>query len=90
MAISGFEIYVVSTDYVTVDLIVWKRYRQRAPGITELMLDSNPQLAIAHRQSPFIPVGTYIRVPIDLDMIMGKPPTLPTDNLWTDKSGYTL
>ena len=76
--------------YVTADLLVWKRYRARAPGMLELMLDANPQLAFVHRFTPFIPVGTYVRVPIDPALVLDKPPTLPQDSLWTDREGYTV
>lgn len=88
--ITGFELYTVSSDYVTVDLIVWKRFMGRAPGIVELMMDANPHLAFAHRRSPFLPVGVYVRVPIDPDLLLHKPKSLPQDSLWTDRQGYTL
>lgn len=90
MAVIGFELYKVATDYVTADLIIWKRYRQPAPGIVEAMLDANPQLAYVHRTTPFIPVGVYVRVPIDPDLLIGKRPALSTDALWTDRYGYKL
>ena len=90
MAITGFELVQVSSDYVSVDLIVWKRYRTFAKGIVELMMDANPQLAHVHRISPFIPVGTYVRVPIDPSLVIGRPPSLPQDSLWTDKAGYRI
>jgi phage tail protein X len=90
MAIIGFELHKILTDYVTVDLIIWKRYRARAQGMVELMLDANPQLAFVHRTTPFIPVGTYVRVPIDPSLILGRPPTLPQDSLWTDREGYKI
>jgi phage tail protein X len=89
MAITGFELWQVTTDYVTADLIIWKRYRRKAPGMVEIMLDANPQLAFAHRTTPFIPVGTFLRVPIDPTLILGKIELLPTDTLWTDRA-YTL
>ena len=88
--VTGFELYQVMGDYVTADLIVWKRYRQFAPGIVEIMLDSNPQLAYAHRFGPFIPSGTYVRVPIDPDMVLGIPPPNPFAGLWTDVAGYRI
>ncbi|PWT74801.1 MAG: hypothetical protein C5B60_06280 [Chloroflexi bacterium] len=78
------------SEFMTCDLIVWKRYRQRSTGIVEKMLDANPQLSWGHRTSPFIPVGTVIRMPIDPTLIIGKPPSLPTDSLWTDVKGYSL
>ena len=56
----------------------------------ELMLDANPQLATAHRRSPFIPVGVFVRVPLDPNMVLGKPKSLPQDSLWTDRQGYQL
>lgn len=86
MTIQSFELVQVMTDYVTADLIVWKRYRQRAPSIVEIMVDANPQLAFAHRRSPFIPVGVFLRVPIDTALILGKPLAKPQDYLWTDRS----
>jgi phage tail protein X len=95
MAITSFELVQVMTDYVTADLICWKRYRQKCPGIVEVLIDANPQLAFAHRRSPFIPVGVLLRVPIDPSLILGKPQVKPQDYLWTDRSapnavaGYT-
>lgn len=90
MTIKGYELVQVASDYVTADLIIWKRYKNRAPGMVEAMLDANPQLAFAHRRSPFIPPGTYIRVPIDPDLVAGKPKSLPQDALWTDRQGYRI
>lgn len=90
MAVTGYELWQVQTDWVTADLVIWKRYKNRAPGMVELMLDSNPQLAAVHRYSPFIPVGVYIRVPIDPTLILGKPVVQPQATLWTDVQGYTL
>ena len=88
--VTGFELYQVMGDYVTADMLVWKRYRQFAPGIVEVMLDANPQLAHVHRYTPFIPSGVFVRIPIDPDKIMGIPPPDQYSNLWTDKRGYTI
>ena len=90
MAVTGFELHQVASDCVTVDLIIWKRYLARAPGMTELMMDANPHLAFAHRRSPFIPAGVFIRIPIDESLMLGRPRTLPQDSLWTDRAGYQL
>lgn len=90
MTIVGFELYAVATEYVTVSSIIWKRYLGRAPGMAELMMDANPQLATVHRRTPFIPVGVYVRVPIDPDLVLGKPKVLPQDSLWSDRQGYQL
>lgn len=90
MAISSYELVQVMTDYVTADLLVWKRYRQKSPGIVEKLLDANPHLSHVHRVTPFIPVGVYVRIPIDQDLILGRGPIRPEDDLWTDKYGYRL
>ena len=90
MAVIGFELHKIMSDYVTADLIIWRRYRARAPGMVELMLDANPQLAYVHRFTPFIPPGTFVRVPIDPALVLGRPPPLPQDSLWTDREGYRL
>jgi len=84
MAVIGYELYVVNSEYVTADLLVWKRYRQKAIGIVELMLDRNPQLGrMVHRYTPFIPVGTYVRIPIDPDLLQGRPTSDDQINVWT-------
>jgi phage tail protein X len=88
MAVIGFELYQVTTDFVSCDMLIWKRYKRKAPDMVELMLDANPQLAFVHRTTPFIPPGTYVRVPIDPGLILGRIDPLPTDSLWTDQ-GYT-
>jgi len=54
------------------------------------MLDTNPQLAFVHRFTPFIPPGTYVRVPIDPDLLLAKPQQLPQDSLWTDRERPAL
>jgi phage tail protein X len=90
MGVTSFELHRVEADYVTADSIIWKRYLGRAPGVVEIMIDANPHLATAHRRSPFIPVGVLVRVPIDPDLILGKPQPMAQDQLWTDAQGYQL
>lgn len=90
MAIESYELFEVTGDWVTADLIVWRRYKQPAPGIVEAMLDYNPQLSVIHRTTPFIPAGTFVMVPIDPSLILGQQPPTSTSNLWTDKAGYSL
>lgn len=90
MAIESYELYEVTGEGVTADLIVWQRYKQPAPGIVEAMLDYNPQISVIHRTTPFLPPGLYVMVPIDPTMILGQQPPTSTSNLWTDKAGYTV
>lgn len=88
--VKGYELYMIQSEYITADMLIWRRYMQRAPGMVEALVDANPQLAFVHRTTPFIPPGVYVRVPIDPDLLIGKLATLSTDSLWTDKQGYTL
>jgi phage tail protein X len=90
MAVTAWELVQVASEYVTADLIIWRRYLNRAPGMVELLLDANPQLSYVHRSTPFIPAGTYLRIPIDPDLVAGKPQAMSQDDLWTDKQGYRL
>lgn len=83
MSISGYELMTVSGDGITADLIVWRRYRVRAPGILEALLDANPHLAGIHREGPFIPPGTQVRIPIDTELLSKGPKPRPIE-LWTD------
>jgi phage tail protein X len=73
MAITGYELVTVESEYRTVDLIVWNRYRLRTFGIVERLLDDNPHLAKVHRFGPFLPVGTQLRIPIDPSVLAGSP-----------------
>lgn len=72
MAIRDYETVTIAGDGITADLLVWRRYRVRAPGILEALLDANPHLAAIHRETPFIPVGTEVRIPIDPDVLAGR------------------
>lgn len=83
MAVTSYELIQVAGDFVTADDIVWRRYRCRSTGIVEKLLDANPQLSFVHRYTPFIPPGTYVRIPIDPDILAGKPQKTPI-KAWTD------
>jgi len=73
MAVTSHELIVVAGEGITADLLLWRRYRIQSPGIVERMLDDNPHLAKIHRETPFIPVGTPVLIPIDLDILAGRP-----------------
>lgn len=73
MAVNSYDLVVVQGDQVTVDLLVWRRYKVRAAGIVEKLLDANPHLAMLHRVSPFLPLNTHVRIPIDPEILRGSP-----------------
>jgi phage tail protein X len=73
---SVVETYVVETDTVMLDQILWRRYRRKTPGLFEAALDMNPGLAAI---GPNIPRGTVIAIPLDRpDSVT----TLPVVRLW--------
>jgi len=80
--VSSYDLVTVSGDNVTADLILWRRYRNRAPGMVERLLDDNPHLAKCHQTSPFLPVGTQVRIPIDYEVLSGTPQRKNTVVLW--------
>jgi len=82
MPISDYETITVASDRVTVDLLVWRRYKRYAPGIYEKTLDVNPHLAPYHKVSPFLPPGVQVFMPIDPDIMAGKGPDMPTVTLF--------
>lgn len=82
MAVTGWELVTVGSDYITVDVILWRRYRIKALGLVERMLDDNPHLAKIHKYTPFLPVGTQVRVPIDPDILAGQPVARKTVTFW--------
>jgi phage tail protein X len=90
MRIDGFEILTVQGDFITADLIIWRRYHCRTRGAVEAMLDLNPHLAHIHRETPFIPPGTQVRIPIDFDMLKGRPKPLEQEVVWGVAGGYRL
>lgn len=82
MAITSYDLVTVSSEGITADIIVWRRYRTRATGMLEALLDANPHLSLLHKNSPFIPVGTQIRIPIDPDIMAGRPQPKTTVMMW--------
>lgn len=82
MNIVGYDLITVEAEYITVDLIVWRRYRIMAPGVVEATLDANPHLSLLHATSPFLPIGTQVRIPIDPAILKGAPQPKTSIKLW--------
>ncbi len=87
MAVDSYDLVTVGSDYMTVDAIVWRRYRCIPTGIFELTLDANPHLAKIHKYTPFLPVGTQIRIPIDPDILKGTPQPKTLVKWWETVAG---
>jgi len=82
MNVVSYDLVTVGSDYITADTILWRRYRNRAPLMIERLLDDNPHLAKLHRYSPFLPVGTQVRIPIDYEILSGVPQRKNTVVIW--------
>lgn len=55
------EPITVTSENVTLSLIVWRRFKKAMPGLVEQTLELNPALADL---GPFLPVGTTFNLPI--------------------------
>jgi phage tail protein X len=78
----SYELVTVQGDFVTCDALVWRRYKIPAYGVLERLLDANPHLALLHKQSCFLPVGTQVRIPIDQEILKGRPPPQKVINIY--------
>ena len=55
------EILTVHQDQMTLDLLLWRRFKQEVPGLVEKVYEMNQGLA---GKGPFLPVGTKVLVEI--------------------------
>ncbi len=55
------ERVTVAGEFITVSLIIWRRFRRPMPGLVEQILDLNPGLA---ELGPCLPVGTTFDMPV--------------------------
>jgi len=70
------EPITVAGDFISVSLIVWRRFKRPMPGLVEQVFDMNPGLAdLGH----FLPVGTVFNLPIPTPR---EPTILEPIKLW--------
>ena len=55
------EPVTVEGEFITVSLIVWRRFRRPMPGLVEQVHDMNPGLADL---GAYLPVGTTFNLPV--------------------------
>lgn len=53
------EALTVTSEFTTIDLLLWRRFRREVSGLVEDTLRRNPGLA---RKGIFLPVGTQLLV----------------------------
>lgn len=68
-----YEVVVVQAENIEPDRLIWRRYKRPHYGITELFLAANPHIMPHLGQSPFLPQGVPVRIPIDDAVLHGKP-----------------
>ena len=74
---SAEMIIKVAGEGISVDLLIWRKYKRPMPGLLEQVLDINPGLAAL---GPILPIGTVVKLPTV------KPPPvteLAVVRLWT-------
>jgi phage tail protein X len=71
------EPVTVTGQGVTVDLLIWRRFRRPIEGLTEQVLALNPGLA---QLGPYLPPGTTVLLPLLQDA--ETPPTREVVQLW--------
>jgi phage tail protein X len=74
---SRIETIVVQGDDISVDLLVWRRFRDHRDGFVERVLEANPGLA---ELGPILPLGTEVRLPLDAPET--RPLEQPVVRLW--------
>lgn len=55
------ESLTVTSEWTTLDLLLWRRFRREVPGLVEDALSRNPGLA---RLGSFLPVGLSVTVAV--------------------------
>jgi phage tail protein X len=73
---SVYETYTVDGAGLTLDQIIWRRYRRQTPGLVEAVLDMNYGLA---DQGPLLARGSTLKIPVDNP---ATPTTRPLVRLW--------
>lgn len=66
----------VEGEFITVSLIVWRRFRRPMPGLVEQIHDMNPGLS---ELDAFLPVGTSFDMPLPTPR---EPAILDQIKLW--------
>lgn len=70
------EPITVEGDFITVSLIVWRRFKRPMPGLVEKTFTINPGLADL---GSFLPVGTSFNLPVPAPR---EPAILDPIKLW--------
>lgn len=70
------ERVTIEGEFITVSLIVWRRFHRPMPGLVEQILDLNPGLGEC---GTFLPLGTTFDLPVPAPR---EPAVLDPIRLW--------
>ncbi len=63
MKIQTVEEYTVASEGVTLDLILWRRFKTKTPGLLEYMLAMAENQGLEHCGA-VLPLGAVVHVPV--------------------------
>lgn len=63
MTIAGYETFVVASEGMMLDQIIWRRFRRPMEGVLEAALDLPANIAL-NSIGPILPVGAVVTIPI--------------------------
>lgn len=73
-----YESVIVSGEQIEPGLLIWRRYKVPAKGVTEIFLDINPHIRQHMRNSIYLPVGVSVLIPIIKSILQNRPQPGPT------------
>lgn len=79
-----YEVISIKGEGITPSLLIWRRYKRPAAGVLEFFLDMNPHILDGLSKSPYLPIGTIVRLPIDQKALSGAPQSIKQATLWGD------
>lgn len=81
-----WEAIKIAGEEITPSLLCWRRYKVPYTGVLENFLDMNPQILEGLSKSPYLPVGVFVRMPIDTAVIAGAPTSVKQVTLFGSAS----
>lgn len=82
MAAVTFEEAIIEEEGLEPGKLIWRRYRLPAPGVLETFYDINPHLRHAMADTLYLPVGAVVLIPIDHDLLTGRPQSGESVRMW--------
>ena len=65
MSVLTYETHVVRSEGMSVDLVLWQRFRRPMPGLFERLIDLPQNQHLEHSGFTILPIGTTVTIPIE-------------------------